>query len=68
MIDTHLRLLRQIAQRTRLALDEPHSAERVANATTLDRRKRLERAARRAARQVADAEARRRKRSNAPRH
>jgi hypothetical protein len=59
MSDTHLGLLRMIAQRTRRALYEHDSDERAADATTSDRRKRLERAARRATRQVTDAEARR---------
>lgn len=67
MFDTHLRLLRQIAQRTRRALDEHDGDERVADAKTLDRRKRLERLARRAAGQVANAEARRLKRPKARR-
>ena len=67
MIDTHLRLLRQIARRARRALEEQHGAERAADAITLDRRKRLERTAKRAARQVADAEARRLERPNAQR-
>jgi hypothetical protein len=68
MIDAHLRLLRQIAQRTRRALDEHDSDERVADAMTLGRRKRLARTAARAARQVTDAEARRlkRRKHNAP--
>jgi hypothetical protein len=59
MIDVHLRLLRQVAGRARRALDQHDSDERVADATTIDRRTRLERTATRAARQVTDAEARR---------
>ena len=67
MIDRHLRLLRLIAERTRRALDEHDRDEHVADAMTLDRRKRLERIATRAARQVADAEARRLKPAKARR-
>jgi hypothetical protein len=67
MIDTHLRLLRLIAQRTRRALDEHDRDEYVSDAITLDRRRRLERMATRAARQVAQAEARRLNRLRAQR-
>jgi hypothetical protein len=67
MIDTHLSLLRHIARRTRRALVEHDSNERVADAVTLDRRKQLQRTAGRAARQVKDAEARRLKRLRARR-
>jgi hypothetical protein len=59
MIDTHLSLLRQIARRTRRALVEHDSDERVADALTLGRRKQLERTAVRAVRQLTAAEARR---------
>jgi hypothetical protein len=59
MSDTHLSLLRLIAQRRRRALAEHDSDERVADPISPGRRKRLERMARRALRQVMDAEARR---------
>ncbi|TMM16354.1 MAG: hypothetical protein E6F96_11310 [Actinobacteria bacterium] len=67
MIDTHLRLLRLIAQRTRRVLEEHDRDEYVSDAITLDRRRRLERMATRAARQVAQAEARRLNRLRAQR-
>jgi len=65
MIDKHLTLLRLIAKRAGGALNEHDGSERSADATRMDRRKRLERISRRAARQLAKAEARRLKRPKA---
>jgi hypothetical protein len=65
MIDQHLTLLRLIAKRAGGALDEHDRSGRSADTKRMDRRKRLERIARRAAGQLAQAEARRQKRPKA---
>jgi hypothetical protein len=67
VIDTHLRLLREIARRSRRRLDEHDTHGRVAGTLAGDRRNRLAHLAARAARQVKDAEARRLKHRNAQR-
>ena len=67
MIDTHLRLLREMAKRARRRLEEHDNDEPASDAVTGDRRKLLARAADRATRQVRNAEVRRHKRPKAQR-
>jgi hypothetical protein len=60
MTDVHLRILRLLAKQRQGELDDHNAADHASNATSADRQRTLERAARRTRANVAAAEARRR--------